>query len=276
VSWVFPGSGWSFLTAPAAGLAQWSAGMSRLLGAGFSGSHALDAGLAIMCGFVLGAPAALSALAIARRRRPLIAPPLVLIAASIASAVIAVASGVFGPPMIALAAVPVLAAAVVIRVPTSREPIVPMIALLVAGWLGGAVALHIADPQLAGHLQAVAGEAGGDRERIDALNLGSATSGRDGVLVDAFNAPAVVLGRGHARGLLASENEQFQLTMLFGRVDAPFVAVPDPQTAAGAQDQLNKLFPDLYQAGLRGYRLVYQNATWRLFERVATRSVAND
>ena len=108
---------------------------------------------------------------------------------------------------------------------------------------------------------------GVDRERLDALNLGSATIGRDGVLVDTFNAPAVVLGRGRARGLLSPSDEAFTLGVLFSRIDTPFVAVPDPQIGIGAQDRLNKAFPLLYRRGAPGYRLVYQNATWRLFAR---------
>jgi hypothetical protein len=47
-----------------------------------------------------------------------------------------------------------------------------------------------------------------DQERLAAIGLGSATTGRDGILVDTFNAPAVVLGRGHARGLPVHRRER--------------------------------------------------------------------
>ena len=57
------------------------------------------------------------------------------------------------------------------------------------------------------------------------------------------------------------------LTLLFARLDAPFVAVPDPNVAAGMQDRLNKAFPRLYRDGAPGYRLAYQNKTWRLYAR---------
>ena len=46
-----------------------------------------------------------------------------------------------------------------------------------------------------------------------------------------FNAPAVVLGRGRARGLLSPSDEAFTLGILFSRLDAPYVAVPDPRSA---------------------------------------------
>jgi len=54
---------------------------------------------------------------------------------------------------------------------------------------------------------------------------------------------------------------------LMSHLSAPFVAVPDPQSNVGARDQLNKAFPQLFQHGLPGYHLVYQNASWRLFGR---------
>ena len=66
------------------------------------------------------------------------------------------------------------------------------------------------------------------------------------------------------------------IAILMARIDTPFIAVPDPHSAAGAQDQLNKVFPKLYRFGTPGYRLVYQNSTWRLFARLATRAVSND
>jgi hypothetical protein len=115
-----------------------------------------------------------------------------------------------------------------------------------------------------------------ERERIDALNLGHAAAALDGVLVDTVGAPEVVLGRGRAHGLFAPQSDGFALTMLLRRIDAPYVALPDPQSAAGNRDQLNKLFPKFYRFGAAGYRLVYQNATWRLFERTARPALGSD
>jgi hypothetical protein len=109
-----------------------------------------------------------------------------------------------------------------------------------------------------------------DIERIAAINLGNATVGRDGILVDTLNAPAVVLGRGRARGLLSPSDEAFTLGILFSRIDTPFVAVPDPLIGTGAQDRLNKAFPLLYRRGATGYHLIYDNAGWRLFARTET------
>jgi hypothetical protein len=121
------------------------------------------------------------------------------------------------------------------------------------------------DPTMVTALDAAV--ARGGNERIDALTAGGAAEQRDGVLADVDNAPAFVLGRGRARGIFGPESEPFALAMLFDRIDTPFVAVPDPQSSIGASDRLNKAFPSLFNGGMAGYRVIYQNNTWRLFER---------
>lgn len=201
-------------------------------------------------------------------------PGLVLIAAVIAATIIVVASGLFGSPAAVAAAAPVLAVTALIRMPDARQHAASMLALLLLGWLGGALAVLMVDPRSAVHLREAASETS-DRDHVDALNLGHATAGREGILVDSAHAPAVVLGRGHARGIFAPQSEPFELAVLFARIDAPFVAMPDPRSIAGAQDQLNRVFPKLFHDGVSGYRLVYQNPTWRLFARIARGEAAN-
>jgi hypothetical protein len=155
----------------------------------------------------------------------------------------------------------------IIHVPLLRERMALVLPLLVLGWFGGIAGLAIVDPRGAMNVRAALKGRNADIERAAAIDLGQATAGRDGVLVDTFNAPAVVLGRGRARGLLSPSNEAFTLGVLFSRIEAPFVAVPDPQVGIGAQDRLNKAFPLLYRRGAAGYRLIYDNASWRLFAR---------
>jgi hypothetical protein len=111
----------------------------------------------------------------------------------------------------------------------------------------------------------VLARASADPARTEALDLGGATVARAGVRVDSVNAPAVVVGRGSTTGLITPQDEKFGLAILMSAISTPFVAVPDPQSNVGVQDRLNKAFPQLYQRGLPGYRLVYHNANWRLF-----------
>jgi hypothetical protein len=266
VSWVFPGAGWSFLAAPAESLAGWAADAAKIA-RDLTGSLALDAALAVAAGLALGAPFVPIALGWVRERRPLIAPPVVFAASAVAAAAITVATGLFGHPAPLAAAGPILAAVTVARVPLVRERSRAVLALLAAGWLGGTIALALIEPRAPVQVSAALDGAPGEQSRLDALALGGATLESQGVLVDTDNAPAVVVGRGRASGLIAPHDGDFALALLFGRIDAPFVAVPDPYTPAGVRDRLNKAFPRLYRDGAPGYRLAYRNKTWRLYAR---------
>jgi len=266
ISWVFPGAGWSFFAAPAESLATWRASVAHVFGDGLTGIAALDASLATAIALVFGAPVVYVALRWVARRRPLVAPALVFAAAVIAAAALTIASGLFGEPTAITVAAPVLAAVVIARVPELQARPAAALTLLVAGWVGGLVSLPFVDPAAAGHLRAAI--AGGESERTDALAAGGAAIGYDGVLADTENAPALVLGRGSARGMYGPGSEPYTLTLIFSRLDAPYVAVPDPHSAGGAHDRLNKAFPALYRRGAPGYRIVYQNDTWRLYGRI--------
>ncbi|MCF8475421.1 MAG: hypothetical protein K9G60_00180 [Pseudolabrys sp.] len=265
VSWIFPGDGWSFYSAPAESLSAWAAGVSSTFGGGFTGIHAIDAALAFSCAIVLGAPLAVIATRQVYRRRPHFAPPTVLAASAITAAAISVATGLFGDPAAVAVVAPVLCAIVIIRLPNVREHTGHMVSLLIIGWLGGALALALVDPRAATQLTGL--ELNASRERIDALDLGHASVGKDGLLIDTDNTPAVVIGRADARGLLTPASEKFALTILLSRLDAPFIATPNPQSNTGARDRLALTFPLLYRKGAPGYRLIYQNDTWRLFAR---------
>jgi hypothetical protein len=267
MSWVFPGSGWSFLIAPAEGVANWAAAFSDMFGRGLTGSLALDAGIAVVIAFVLAAPLVPVAIIWVWRRRPLVAPALVIIAMTALAASVAVLTGLFGDPAPVAVMPPMLAAIIILHVPLVRERLALVLPLLVLGWFGGIIGLAIVDPRGATNVRVAIKGRNVDTERLAAVSLGNATAGRDGVLVDTFNAPAIVLGRGRARGLLSPSDETFTLNVLFSRIDTPFVAVPDPQVGTGAQDRLNKAFPLLYRRGAAGYRLIYDNANWRLFAR---------
>jgi hypothetical protein len=265
MSWVFPGNGWSFYSARSESLSTWTAGVSDRFGGGLTGIRALDAAVAFAIALLLGAPLAVVAARRIRRRRPLLAPLAVIAATTVTAAAISVATGLFGDPSAIYVAAPVMCAIAIIRIPAAREHAGHMLALLVIGWIGGALALALVDPRAIAQLSAA--EINSDRERLDALKLGHATIGHDGVLIDTDNAPAAVVGRINAHGMLSPATEAFNLTILFARIDAPYFAVPNPQSATGLQDRLARSFPLLYRNGEAGYRLIYQNDTWRLYGR---------
>ncbi len=268
VSWVFPGSGWSFFAAPAESLSTWAAGFAELFGGSLTGSLALDAALTIAVAIVLGAPAVLLGLTLAQRRRPLVIPALVLAAIAVTAAAVTVLTNMFGSPAAMNVVVPILAMLVIIRVPDIRARRGRLIAYLVAGWIGGLAGSIAVDP---GTALALSGAEPAARisERADTFRLGQATKDRDGVLVDSDHAPMAVIGRGNARGLIAPTDDNFSLSILMSRIEAPYVAVPEPHSQAAEQDYLNKAFPSLFRDGMPGYRLIYQNRTWRLYARTS-------
>jgi hypothetical protein len=275
MSWVFPGSGWSFLVAPAEGIATWSAAFSGLFGRGLTGSLAVDGGIAVVVALVLAAPVVPVMIIWIWQRRPLLAPALVIIAMTATAVSLAVLTGLFGDPAPVAVMPPILAAILIVHVPLVRERLAVVLPLLVLGWFGGFAGLAINDPRGAMNVRIALNGHNVDIERLAAIDLGSATVGRDGILVDTLNAPAIVLGRGHASGLLPPSDEAFMLGVLFSRIDTPFVAVPDPQIGIGGQDRLNKSFPLLYRRGAVGYRLIYDKANWRLFARNRREDAAN-
>jgi hypothetical protein len=267
MSWIFPGSGWTFLIAPAEGVATWAAGFAGLFGRGLTGSLPLDAGIAMIAAILLGAPVVAVAIGSIWRLRPLLSPTLMLVVTAAAAAGLAVTTGLFGDPAAVAVMPPILAAIIILHMTPVRRRWGTVLAMLVLGWFGGIPGLAVADPGGAVNVAIALEGRNVDAERIAAIELGNATVGRDGVLVDTLNAPAVVIGRGSARGLLSSSDEAFTLGILFARIDTPFVAVPDPEIGSGAQDRLNKAFPQLYRHGAVGYHLIYENAGWRLFAR---------
>ncbi len=268
VSWIFPGDGWTFLAAPTQSLSLWSAALTHVFGDGLSGFLTFYASFAMAVALIIGAPIAAVMLVLVYRRRPLVVPAEIFAGIAIAATAISVLSGIFGDPTAIVVAAPVLAATVTIRVPIARERPGLTIALLLWGWFGGLAGLVLVDPITVNSLHASV--ARGGSERIDALTAGGAFARQNGVLVDIDNAPAFVLGRGRARGILGPQSEPFALAILFDRIDTPFVAVPDPQSNTGANDRLDKAFPNLFREGASGYRVIYQNNTWRLFARTNT------
>jgi hypothetical protein len=265
MSWVFPGSGWTFLVAPAEGLAIWTAGVSQLFGRGLTDSLALNASIITLLAFILGAPLIPVALVWVHRRRPLIVPAMVVITMTIVATWVAVMTGVFGDPSTIAVVPPILAAVIIARVNVVRERLKLALLLLAVGWFGGLIAVAIVDPRSAENVHAAIEGYGVDPQRAAAIDLGRGTATHDGILVDTLNAPGVVLGRGRASGLLSPSDETFTLDVVFSRIDTPFIAVPDPQIGYGAQDRLNKAFPLLYRFGTPGYHLIYNNESWRLY-----------
>jgi hypothetical protein len=74
---------------------------------------------------------------------------LVVIAVSIAAAVISMATGIFGDPASLAIVGPILAAIIITRVPKMAERMSVVVPLLLMGWFSGAAGLMFIDPRAA-------------------------------------------------------------------------------------------------------------------------------
>ena len=105
-----------------------------------------------------------------------------------------------------------------------------------------------------------------DRERLDALAVGGAMIGRDGVLADTDNAPAIVLGRGRAHGLFDPSSEPFGMAHAVRPAGNAVRRCPRPAKHHGRQRPAEQDVPGSSIATARRViALIYQNTTWRLF-----------
>ena len=99
------------------------------------------------------------------------------------------------------------------------------------------------------------------------LALGIWAQPRGPIMLDENSAYAVIAARGSARQLDLTFTDTFKISVNSGRPRSDFIAVPDPATPRGRDDQINRRFPGIFAEGLPGYRLVYDHQQWRVYGR---------
>ncbi|WP_343528349.1 hypothetical protein [Sphingomonas sp.] len=96
--------------------------------------------------------------------------------------------------------------------------------------------------------------------------LGRYLAGRQDVMIDALAHPAVVAARGSADGLLTSRAPAFGVSVIAHRVFAPAVAVREHRPGE-SDDAISRSLPHLFEQGLPGYRLAFDQGGWRVWAR---------
>ena len=216
---------------------------------------------------VISAPILAGLIARTRTRRLVRAPALGLAATLPLAGALAILVGATESIAAPLAPAIALSAAVAARWPLEVGRSRRVAVLLFAGLLGGCISLFL-DRSNAQFLDALLGTTRPAERQTGAGQLGHFLAGRSGVLFDAVTYPAVVAARGSAEGLITSADDIFSLSLLRKRIEpaAVSVAVAAPDLARNA-DAISRVFPDLYSAGVPGFRLVYDQDGWRVWTR---------
>jgi membrane protein XagC len=143
---------------------------------------------------------------------------------------------------------------------------VPVSVALVLGiLLGWAVLLRIPMQEIQQWTTAIQDDI--DLLPNEEMELGSWLAGsRLPTLIDDQAAYAAIAARRDAVGLILPFSDEFKLALASpDRLPAQIV-VPAPGSRQGAQDAITQRFPDIWQNGRPGYRLVYEQEVWRVWQ----------
>jgi membrane protein XagC len=268
LNWLFEHAPWAYLQAPRAHL---TLAVDNHLHGSWQQSFGSSWLAALGVGTLLAAasfPVAAYVLWHARRLRDWNAVgTLMLVHPLIALAFASVALSLVQPFEILALLLPVLLAELAVRPPRMRAERVLLLGTgLASVLLGWAVFDYRPSAEMQRWSAALSGTA-------EPAYAGDAALGvwlrgpRAPLLLDERSGVYVIVAHGSARGLILSGSDAFKLDMRRSLPQAPLIAVPEPRSLRGRQDALNLRFPGLYGDGLPGYRRVYDQGGWRVYER---------
>ncbi len=253
VRWLFGADPFGFIA---------TAGSPAFAAAAGGGSLAA-AGLRAVLAVILAAPVLTAFFVWTRRRTPTVIAGAALTVIIGGAVLLQLAFGGQSDRLLILAACLPVAAVCAMQAPRTHVYELYTCILLLAGIAGGGVAVsaYAAPPGMAQE------EAARAAARTETLRLGEILQSAEGLLIDTDAHPAFVAVRGTAKGLVVPGEPDFELQLKSRRLTSPFVAVCRSDNAA-RQDRLNVTFPNLYDNGAPGYRLVYGQNGWRVYARV--------
>jgi len=91
---------------------------------------------------------------------------------------------------------------------------------------------------------------------------------RQPTLIYERSAYKVIAARGDATGLMLSFSREFKTAMRERSPSVDQVAVPAPNSLLGGRDKINFRYPNLYDHGMKGFKLVYDSLGWRVYRRI--------
>lgn len=90
---------------------------------------------------------------------------------------------------------------------------------------------------------------------------------RSSTLLDLHSGYRVVAARGDAREVVMNLADGYQRALRSGTPDVAQIVVPNPDSYAGEHDEVNRMFPTLYEQGLDGFELTYDEGGWRVYQK---------
>lgn len=144
--------------------------------------------------------------------------------------------------------------------------VVFMLISVVGGWW---LFIETANPQMKQWVQALSGKNVANAKGDGDLQVGLwLKAHRQPTLMYERSAYRVIAARGDAEGLVLSFSQDFKSVMRERNPNVRQIAVPQPDTVSGRRDWVNIRYPNLYDHGMTGFRLVYDQLGWRVYRKV--------
>lgn len=145
-----------------------------------------------------------------------------------------------------------------------------VVGLVVAGHLGGWLAMADAGSQHVATWQAALARTGPAAELFAAERaLAGFLVGGPATLLDDRAGFPVVVALGVGQPLVLPPSPAFAGQLLRPLPTIEQIALPAPAVALAVGDRIARRYPELWATGLPGYRLVYDDARWRVWRRLA-------
>ena len=174
--------------------------------------------------------------------------------------------GYLGDPL--LAATPLIMLGLIMaRVwPQARLRAVSVIAVLAVAWVASyGLISRSAQTNAVNWTAAMWGQ--GPSMKSDNDRVADFLRGRTGVMLDAESHPQLIVALRDVDNLSIAGASEFELVMSGGRPQLPYIVVQADPDAPIVKDRVLQRFPNILDTPPRGYFLVFEHGTWRVFER---------
>ncbi|MGC2659461.1 MAG: hypothetical protein WA324_16010 [Bryobacteraceae bacterium] len=172
-------------------------------------------------------------------------------------------------PILALLCACVLAVLLCFARVIVRRPMTTAL-LLACGVCGGwAICILGPSPELISWQNVLAGQ---NPEILNASDRSLANwlaGSEEPTLLDVNGAYPLVAALGTASRLLVSGEREYAVELQGARLSIPQFAIPDPASAAGYVNTIDRRYPDAYASGMPGYTLAYDFGGWRVYRLLA-------